>query len=206
MDNHLIRPVANNSDKAYTYGKMKGRYKKAMAEHFYFEAVMIDYAVLEDRLRSFLYHIGALTNRTSQKLDQKNTKQFLLGLYNEQYHKNKKGLSISGISTKYDLIRAVLEWVNTAEGVEDKYARTLKHACESLDLDDVFHCLDEIEAWCKYRNELIHGLMNKDLMSLYAEIGDKAKEGMELAVRVDAYVDTVSKRNTIRKSIKLKTN
>lgn len=60
MNERLIKPAENNIEKAYTYRQMKDRYNKAMSEKFYFEAMMIDYAMIEDRLRSSIYHIGGM--------------------------------------------------------------------------------------------------------------------------------------------------
>ena len=48
MMERLIEPVKSNTEKALTYRQMKGRYNKAMKEGFYFEAVAIDYAMIED--------------------------------------------------------------------------------------------------------------------------------------------------------------
>lgn len=55
MSKRMIKPVESNTDKAFTYRQMKGRYIKAISEQFYFETLMIDYAMIEDRLRSFIY-------------------------------------------------------------------------------------------------------------------------------------------------------
>ena len=63
MKQRKIEPVKNNLDKQRTYAKQKEKYKSAMQHGFYLEAMMIDYALLEDRLRSVLYHIGFLPNR-----------------------------------------------------------------------------------------------------------------------------------------------
>lgn len=204
MSERQIKPVESNTDKAFTYRQMKGRYKKAISEQFYFETLMIDYAMIEDRLRSFIYHIGGLNTRNSLKLDNaKYSKTFLIDLYNQYTGRNNKSLNLSNISTKYNLIRAVLNWVATTEGTGGKYQQKLKFVCESLDIQDVFDCLVELENWCGYRNEIIHGLMNKNMNGLYSELAEKAEEGMRLATRVDSYVTVVKKGNAIRKSINL---
>lgn len=204
MNKRLIKPAENNKEKEYTYRQMKGRYSKAMSEKFYFEAMMIDYAMIEDRLRSFIYHIGGMNNRTSLKLDNKTSKAFLIPLYNVFCNKKCAGLCLSNINTKYNLIRAVLNWVENTDGAEEKYQQKLKFACESLDIDDVMNCLDELEKWCEYRNEVIHGLLNKSIISLNENLADKAEEGMNLALCIDSYVRVIKKGNIVRKSLNLK--
>ena len=204
MKERQIKIVDNNNEKAYTYRRMKGRYNKAMSEKFYFEALMIDYAMIEDRLRSFIYHIGGMNNRTSSKLDNKTSKPFLLLLYNGYSKKKNTGLNLNNVSTKCNLIRAMLNWVENTEGTDGKYQQKLKYACESLDTEDVLQCFDELEKWCKYRNEVIHGLMNKNILSLDEKLADKAEEGMKIALRIDSYIRVVKRGNIVRKSLNLK--
>lgn len=50
------------------------KYNKAMSNGFYFEALLIVYAVLEERYRSFLYHSAVIASRESIKMDVKKTK------------------------------------------------------------------------------------------------------------------------------------
>ena len=49
----LIAPVETMQEKYETYTIEMKRLKKALDKGFYFEAMLIDYALLEDRLRSF---------------------------------------------------------------------------------------------------------------------------------------------------------
>ena len=67
MGKRLIQPVSDNKDKQRTYTENMAKYKKAIAGEFFFEAMLIDYAMLEDRLRSFLYYIGLLKSRDSKQ-------------------------------------------------------------------------------------------------------------------------------------------
>lgn len=145
-----------------------------------------------------------MNTRNSLKLDNaKYSKTFLIDLYNQYTGRNNKGLNLSNISTKYNPIRAVLNWVATIEGTGEKFQQKLKFVCESLDIQDVFDCFDKLEKWCGYRNEIIHGLMNKNMDSLYSELALRAEEGMRLATRIDSYVAVVKKGHIIRKSINL---
>ena len=49
---------AVNNLKYGNYTEQMGRLKKAIANHFYLEAVFIEYAVIEDRTESILRHAG----------------------------------------------------------------------------------------------------------------------------------------------------
>lgn len=62
-----IAPVAGNQDKYLTYRQWCGRHARAMREGFYLEALLVDNALMEDALRSYLYHIGVLAERGSTR-------------------------------------------------------------------------------------------------------------------------------------------
>lgn len=64
----LIEPVKNNYEKQQTYAENKAKYNRAMKYGFYYETLLIDYAMMEDRLRSFIYHIGGLKTRKDYKI------------------------------------------------------------------------------------------------------------------------------------------
>ena len=87
-----IDPVKNNTDKQNTYRTNISRYNKAMKEGFFLEALLIDYALMEDRLRSFLYHIGLLENRDSYSIDSDRAKKSLKPVI-EEYKGEKDGYS-----------------------------------------------------------------------------------------------------------------
>lgn len=207
MDERKIGAVTNNMDKCYTYAQHKGRYSQAMKYEFYFEALMIDYALMEDRLKSFLYHAGILQSRTSYKIDCcKSNKVLLKQVYCNYINRPDANLpNIQNISGKINIIRAILEWVSYTEQNPDdnRYLRALKNQCESVDIGDMLDTLKMIEAWCKYRNEVVHALMNKNVDSLSSELCDKAIEGMQLANRLDTYVRDMKKGNKVRKSAKM---
>ena len=67
MERKIIS-VNNNAEKAQTYRNLMSRYNKALKEGFYFEAMLIEYAMIEDRSLAFLYHCGVQNNRDSLRI------------------------------------------------------------------------------------------------------------------------------------------
>ena len=65
--------------------------------------------------------------------------------------------------------------------------------------------LDDVDDWRDYRNEIIHGLMNKDMESLKTDLPRRCLEGMQLARALDSRVKIIKKGNKIRRNLKLKT-
>ena len=205
MKSRKIESVKNNLDKQRTYAKQKEKYKSAMQHEFYLEALMIDYALLEDRLRSFLYHIGFLANRKSTSVWKKARPYFSdIVLQYKKCDENEK-LGITNISGKIKIVRSVLLWVANTEGgyQNNKHLSLLKSQCESLDIDVFLSTLKDIEDWCKYRNEIVHALMNKNLESIELQLKTQAELGIKLANIIDSQERIVKKGNKIRKGINL---
>ena len=200
----FITPVADAVDKQRTYREQMGKYSQAMRYGFYLQAVMIDYAMLEDRLRSMLYHMGFLSNRTAPNIWKK-TQPYLAQMV-ETYTPEGKPvkLGIKNISGKINLVSYVMLWTqeeNAAHG--DKFLTVLKRQCEEMDIGAVLSTLVGITAWCGYRNEVVHALMNKNLDSLDAELQQRAEEGMNLARALDGEIKKLKKGDKVRKSLNL---
>ena len=67
----------DNADKATTYRELMSKYKNAVKSECYFEAMLITYAFLEDRLRSYLYYIGIFISKASYKFDTQKVKPYI---------------------------------------------------------------------------------------------------------------------------------
>ena len=203
MSERIIKPVANNKEKQETYAHLMGRYNKALKCQFYFEAMLIDYAMLEDRLRSFLYHAAFFADREKTSV-WKRMRPFFAGIVSEYKKDNENDqLGVTNISGKIKVIRCLLRWVAETDGgyQGDKYMSALKNTCEGLDIKLLVDALDGIEQWCKYRNEIVHALLNKRKTDVYLDLRNKAEEGMDLARTIDSQVKILKKGNVVRKSI-----
>lgn len=201
-EGRLISPVKNNKDKQRTYADNIGRYNRAMKHGFYYEAILIDYALIEDRLRSFIYHIGGLKTKNDHKICKGHVKTKLTEIIASQEKTDKRiTLGITNLSGKIRVLRATLNWAATINSSpEDRYLKALKDQYEGQwDIGGLLDTLDEIEMWCKYRNELIHALMNKNLDSVDEQVANKAADGMVLVRYLDEQVKCLKKHNILRR-------
>ena len=82
----------------------------------------------------------------------------------------------------------------------------MKSQCESLDSQLILETLDKIENWKNYRNEIIHSLMTKNVISLKESLVDRAIEGRKLAETLDNELRILKRRNVIRNACGLETN
>lgn len=204
MGERLIKPVSGNQEKQVTYAKNMARYNRAMAQEFYFEAIVIDYAMIEDRLRSMIYHMGLLTDRRQTKLWKKiKEKLYRMAAFNET---KKPSYSATTLMGKLSAVREAVLWATkVTDGYEgDRYLAALKSQIESLDADALLQTLDDVERWKNYRNEIMHSLLNKNMFSVEEKIAETAVRGMELARELDAHERMLKKGNVIRRSCGLK--
>ena len=203
MSERRIAPVADNREKQLTYQEQMRRYKKAMKEEFFFEAILIDYAMLEDRLRSMLYHAAFFANRDKAGCWKKTKPYFQTFVKQYKNEKENDTLGVTNISGKIKVIRSMLRWVSEADAtnVMDRYLLRLKNQCESLDIGAMLETLDAVQEWCGYRNEIVHALLNKNTVSVNAELEAQAENGMKYARLIDSQERILKKGNVIRRSI-----
>ena len=204
MSSRIIQPVRNNIDKQRTYSDNIRRYNRALKQGFYFEAILIDYALMEDRLRSFIYYIGGLRSTDNYRIGKGVVRDKLTEIV-EHYKLESENstLGITNISGKIKIIRSTLLWAASIERKpEDRYLKTLKSQYEGqLDIGGLIETLKDIEIWCKYRNELIHALMNKNMGSVDERIEEQAVKGMALARYLDGQIKSLKKGNRIRRVV-----
>lgn len=215
----VISPVETMQEKYETYRNEMGRLKGALQQGFYFEAMSIEYALLEDRLRSFVYHAGLLQNRkASHMLPGKNAvrKDFNRIAQRVKTWKLEDGketgntsnferLSVNKISDKIFIVRTIVLWSSELESLPDesRYLQALRGQCESLDAAALLETLDAIDTWRMYRNEVIHSLMNKRMESVQQKLSEQVEQGVQLARQLDAQVTILKKNNRIRKAARL---
>ena len=127
------------------------------------------------------------------------------------------GASIFRELTKYDLKVALIEKENDVAMGTTKANSAIVHAGYDPKVgtlmakynvkgNEMFEELEQLRAWLDYRNEIIHGLLNKNIESLYSELDTKVEEGMKIARYFDSQCKLLKKNNKIRKYLKLQNN
>ena len=150
-----------------------------------------------------LFHIGALAQRTDRKVCDDVSKQ--LRAIVRRYGKEDAKLVVKTISGKEQILRSVDRWARETRDLpeSDKYLAVLKE--QWLQVEGFEQALEDLAVWQKYRNEIIHGLMNKNLDSLHTELSQRCVEGMQLGRYLDRQVRIVKNGNRIRRILKLST-
>ena len=95
--------------------------------------------------------------------------------------------SIRHIAGKRNLTRCIFLLVAENKPDQDDVVQTV--LCASLSdegrVSEALDLLKSIEAWCDYRNAVVHDLMDKSVVSLDAHIAEQAELGYKLFRRLD---------------------
>ena len=185
----------DNQDLYQSYRRNMARFKSAMEAKFYYEAMLIDYALLEDITHEFLYHIGLFEKQNQPAHNKKVEKKLLaiLGYDMTQVTTLKTGT----ISSKVGILRGLAEWVCGENNYDsnDRYQCALRRAMEGTDPQCILDTCDHISWWLKYRNEIMHAMLKRNPYSMDAEISAIALEGKEYFDLLKKQKDAIKKEN-----------
>ena len=197
-------------EKYNSYTALTKKYKEAMKYGFYYEAIFISYAMMEDRLMSFLDKAGVVTL--------KNVKLTKRAAPFVKYLLNKKSVTIRNISTKMEITQKLLEMTyEQAEELEKRYAEEMKtdkmkgylldlymDIDEKIDHEGVTEHFAKMRIWLDKRNALIHGLANKKTDNYFSDEVQTVAENSEKLWRfIDDNLVKKMKKSTLRKKYKI---
>ena len=206
MGKERIKQAQNNTERMQTYSAQLGRYKRAFRSGFYFEAMMIVYSMLEDRLKSMLYYCGVFPSRNTLNISSKvkcELKELL-----KAYGKSDR-FALSTIRGKILLIKSILIWgsqVKSSDICDNKYLLSLEELLMDIDIGGVIDTLDEMADWLDYRNEIMHAAMNKNIEALYDDLDIRVDKGYHYARFIDSQVKIMKKTNRVRKKMRMQNN
>lgn len=192
-----IERYKDGDGKQKSHRYLNSKYNRAIKEGFYFEAILIAYNLVEDRLIAFLHYAGIVSRDAEELKITKRTKKSIRFLMEK---KESERLNVKNIEFKLDVIEKILRQKET----EDDYLKELFLQVNStLDSDEFLAKLIECREWKNARNKYVHGLANKNPLDVenYAEM--LAEQGHNLARTFDNYVGKFSRKNNIRRKFKI---
>jgi hypothetical protein len=132
--------------------------------------MFLEYAMMEDRLRSILCHSNLTKTKKSEYLDIPETKQEVINIYNNIYNTDKeiKKLKLNEIRTKIEIIEALIKWTSMNIDSENQIQEDLKN--KFSDLEVYIEFFKSLKEWCTYRNHLIHAIFDKNIDSVNEEL------------------------------------
>ena len=200
-----IEKVQNGAEKAETYKAMTGRHKLAMKHGFWYEAMLIDYAILEDRLSAFLWAAGVIAEPDGASLGNRRTRPLLTEIVCK-YTGTAKPAPLRNIGGKVEAVRALLLFANDTPAPEDRYLAALAEGLRALDIDALLAVLAQIDNWRNYRNQVVHAAMNKNIYALTEDLEHNAALGLELGRAIDNAAGKLKRRTKIRLAARMPKN
>jgi len=211
MDN-----IKTGKERQKAYQTEYQRYKIAMKYEFYLEAVAICYAVIEDRLTSFLHHAGIVTRTNENLCVNKKVYPYIRRLMKKDDNYNVK---IKDISVKIELVRILLNLTEERAKEIDElvyehiksikrkgavaksgYMMDLYCKVQNVHRQEVLETLNTLDNWRDDRNKLIHALLNKTASSALEAKKNCAENGYPISRSLDDYlVKPFKKKNALRK-------
>lgn len=122
MGKEQIKQAQNNTERMQTYSSQMGRYKQAYRSGFYFEAMLIVYSMLEDRLKSMLYYCGVFANRNTLKV---------YGKVKSEIKELLMDIDIGGV---LDTLDEMNDWIN--------YRNEVMHTAMNKNIEALYYELD----------------------------------------------------------------
>ena len=196
MAKQQIKPIETTKEKQETYKVLLEKYRKAMDEEFFIEAIMIAYSMMEDRLKSMIYHFGVFDSRNTLEISKVVKKNIENITGNRKYDFN-------AIKEKIAFIKQIIDWYSSSNFFEQEYSpylKCLKDKIDGLDVDALSGIFTKLNKWLEYRNEVMHASMNKNIDSLYEGLKTNAEVGMNYARELDSYVRVLKKLESICKN------
>lgn len=201
----IIASAVGTKDKQHTFSTLLRERKRAIQYGFYLYAILIDYAMIEDRLLAMIYHMGFIKNYNDNKVYEKSKNDLKLYFKEHNICNNSIKYSINTVSDKCNLIKCVMEWAYCSDniGKKNKYLSALNSRCKKIPIDEFRNTFSSIMYWKEYRNEIIHALMRKSINSLNTELEERIKDGLSLARALDKYGKRLKRGDYIRNAANL---
>lgn len=193
--NKLVR-YKTGEGKQRSHAYLNKKYNLAMKHGFYFEAIMISYNLVEDRLIAILHYAGVVS-RDSEKLSV--TRRVKQSIRNLLHKEERQGIKIYNIEEKLNILDS---FINT--NTDDEYIMAVKDQLVKANcVDELNELIKECRKWKEVRNKYVHGLANKSLESVEQLAAMIAEQGMQIARGLDNCVGRFSRKNNIRKRFRI---
>ena len=211
-----METVKNGKEKQEAYTQSFDTLNKAMKNGFYLEAVVITYAIMEDRLVSFLHHAGIVTRDKGNMKVNTRLYPYMRELLKKE---EKKSINVKDISVKIALIKALMNMTaNDAKSIDAIIDQKAAENCirtkalagymenlyeqieKTLNRQEINELLDAVDHWRDSRNQLIHALLSKTASTSEVARIECAENGYTLARNIDnILVKRFKRKNDIRK-------
>ncbi len=197
MSNTHIEMVESGFEKADNYRYQMGRYNLAIQHEFYFEAIVITYAMIEDRLLAFLHYAGVIDRRL--QINQTEHGIYVSAQCQKQINlllkrNNNQKIKLNTINIKIEIIKNLMK---LPESNNDQYLDLVRAQIDRTINRNEFNALiQKLNTWLPLRNQIIHALMGKRTNEVMARQACIADEGLTIGRAIDGFVSKLKNGNS----------
>lgn len=193
-----ITSVKDNKEKYENYKCQCSDLNSALKSKDYRSTILISYAMIEDRLISFLYYMNIIEKKESPFVPSDYIDKIIRPKLNHKF-KDKNGKEISkkssykikNIGAKISIMRIFLNNNNGNSFLDDCYYIISKY----IGIDVYKNFIEDLEEWKDYRNEIIHDSFNKNINSLNINLESCAIIGSKLARTASKFTNAIKNKN-----------
>lgn len=195
--NTALKPVIDNMDKNYTYRTLIEQLDKSIEAGFYFESLFLEFAMMEDRLRSILYYSKVIKKKDSEVPNHPETKEEIKNIFFSEttHHPETHKFDFKSIAEKREMVEVLIKWSNKDIESQNQIQEDLK--MQYQDLEMYLPVLDAMKDWCAYRNKLIHAIFDKNIESINIELKDRILDGKIIAAELRRLSQTIKNKSTM---------
>lgn len=191
----MSEPANVNKIKQERYATFKAKYGKALRAGCYLECILIDYAMIEDRLLALLWHLKLADRKDETHPKWAASPSYVSDARRQVLTKLKRKdnfPAVKNIETKLQAVEqlSMLDGESVTDNLYELWLRT-KVRDKLAECDAAALCGD-IRAWKGERNKLVHALFGSQPYGSDEESLRKlAEQGMEYAKELDSVVRKV---------------
>lgn len=180
-----ITKASGNFEKHYTYLELNKRKMKSFEKKDYLSVIHYCYAMIEDRLLSFLHYLYIIDRNIYPFKFEKSVEKSFTKLMYPNKEEETSSPNFKNLNTKIKIIKNLYNYKKD----DPTILRVKRHMDSVLNMKDLKNDITKLSEWSKYRNEFTHSMYNKDIKSIDEHLVANAKEGLYLADRFDMYSD-----------------
>lgn len=196
----VIKIVEDNIDKRDTYSKLNKDLKNAYNKKNFHEVINLSYAMIEDRLLTFL-DLLFIIQKDNKKMYPANIIDEIIRtiLKYDLNAEASKIYKINNLSTKLKIIKKIIQ-----SNSNSNYILDCKKIIEkNIGIDNLLLWIKKVETFSRARNEIIHASFNKNIIALNNSLEKTAIESYILSITIKKYANLI-KDNHLQISVKTK--
>lgn len=201
MEKEKIKKVENNQEKYLSIKDINKKYNLAYKNEFYYECLFLTYALIEDRTKALLYHIGFLNNNREKVQSKKIIKESIIKIL--KIDREKPRYNFDKLYYRLNHIESIINWIKQEEDENDYEKEIKKVLLKYINNEDFINTINYLKNdWKDIRNELVHGLCNKKIEDASEKLREVVENGYNCFKIINKAVIGI-KKNKIRYKFKI---